>query len=249
MLADLFGVPAAGSRPRLHLLFGCRVAAAAAADVTASKLAVTADALAFCRDLREAVARYADGGPDPAWTWYGDLTAAAARMRDRVRVAARTSNVMAGLPTGHLALSHGSLVQCAFATTTALVEFRNAAHLPDADDPAAAFFTDDAGWRTCAYHADHHSSAADADAVQLTHVEILTAVVMPGRAWDPAWRTSAVAALAASMYAADDFSASPILADALQEAGCEDDDILGRLRRGVGLFRGCWVVDKATGRR
>jgi hypothetical protein len=62
------------------------------------------------------------------------------------------------------------------------------------------------------------------------------------------WRTSTVVSLAAQIYESRDFSAMPILADALQEAGCDHDDILDHCR-GPGLHvRGCWVVDLVLGK-
>jgi len=62
--------------------------------------------------------------------------------------------------------------------------------------------------------------------------------------FDAAWRTSTVVALAQQMYESRDFSAMPILADALQDAGCENDDILNHCRDANGIHvRGCWVVD------
>ncbi len=39
-----------------------------------------------------------------------------------------------------------------------------------------------------------------------------------------------------------------ILADALEEAGCADDDILGHLRSAGPHVRGCWAVDLVLGR-
>jgi hypothetical protein len=60
----------------------------------------------------------------------------------------------------------------------------------------------------------------------------------------PAWRTSTVKALAAQMYESREFSAMPILADALQDAGCDNTDILNHCRtEGATHVRGCWVVD------
>jgi hypothetical protein len=57
------------------------------------------------------------------------------------------------------------------------------------------------------------------------------------------WRTGAAVSLARQMYETRDFSAAPILADALEEAGCTDGTVLDHLR-GPGLhIRGCWVVD------
>jgi hypothetical protein len=62
------------------------------------------------------------------------------------------------------------------------------------------------------------------------------------------WRTNTVVPLAHTMYDSRDFSAMPILADALQDAGCDNPDILEHCR-GTGLHvRGCWVVDLVLGK-
>ncbi|HVL14590.1 MAG TPA: hypothetical protein VM529_18600 [Gemmata sp.] len=60
---------------------------------------------------------------------------------------------------------------------------------------------------------------------------------------DSSWLTSTVAALTQQMYESRDFSAMPILADALQDAGCTSDDILNHCRGDGPHVRGCWVVD------
>jgi hypothetical protein len=60
---------------------------------------------------------------------------------------------------------------------------------------------------------------------------------------DPEWLTSTVVALARQMYKSRDFSAMPILADALQDAGCDNADILDHCRGPGAHVRGCWVVD------
>jgi hypothetical protein len=58
------------------------------------------------------------------------------------------------------------------------------------------------------------------------------------------WRTSTAVALARQMYDSRDFGAMPILADALQDAGCEDDAILSHCRDAKQTHvRGCWVCD------
>jgi hypothetical protein len=68
-------------------------------------------------------------------------------------------------------------------------------------------------------------------------------------AFSQAWRTSTAVALARQMYDSRDFSAMPILADALQDAGCDNDDILAHCRdAGATHVRGCWVVDLVLGR-
>ncbi len=61
--------------------------------------------------------------------------------------------------------------------------------------------------------------------------------------FDLAWLTSTVASLAQQMYDSRDFSVMPILADALQDAGCDNEDILNHCRQPGEHVRGCWVVD------
>jgi hypothetical protein len=69
-----------------------------------------------------------------------------------------------------------------------------------------------------------------------------------GNMFDPAWRTDTAVALARTMYDDNDFSAMPILADALQDAGCANDDLLAHCREPGEHVRGCWVVDAVLGR-
>jgi hypothetical protein len=42
---------------------------------------------------------------------------------------------------------------------------------------------------------------------------------------------------------------APRMADALQDAGCESDDILNHCRDEGPHARGCWVVDLVLGKR
>jgi hypothetical protein len=65
---------------------------------------------------------------------------------------------------------------------------------------------------------------------------------------DPSWLTSTVVALAREMYESRDFSAMPILADALQDTGCDNDTILSHCRGDGPHVRGCWVVDLVLGK-
>ncbi|MCE9566031.1 MAG: hypothetical protein K8U57_28760 [Planctomycetes bacterium] len=67
-------------------------------------------------------------------------------------------------------------------------------------------------------------------------------------AFDKSWLTSTVVAIAQGMYESRDFSAMPILADALQDAGCDNDDILNHCRGSGPHVRGCWVVDHVLGK-
>jgi hypothetical protein len=61
------------------------------------------------------------------------------------------------------------------------------------------------------------------------------------------WRTSDVMLLANGISAANAFDRMPILADALQEAGCDSADILDHCRGPGPHVRGCWVVDSVLG--
>lgn len=66
---------------------------------------------------------------------------------------------------------------------------------------------------------------------------------------NPAWRTDTAVALAGQMYESRDFGAMPILADALQDAGCISDDVLNHCRDTNQVHvRGCWVVDAVLGK-
>jgi hypothetical protein len=67
-------------------------------------------------------------------------------------------------------------------------------------------------------------------------------------ALDPEWRTSTAVLLARGMYESGDFSPMPILADALQDAGCDSADILDHCRGPGPHVRGCWVVDLVLGK-
>jgi hypothetical protein len=67
-------------------------------------------------------------------------------------------------------------------------------------------------------------------------------------AFDPSWHTSTAAAIAKGMYDSRDFAAMPLLADALQDAGCADDRILDHCRGPGPHVKGCWVVDLVLGK-
>jgi hypothetical protein len=74
----------------------------------------------------------------------------------------------------------------------------------------------------------------------------------PVRAWDDGF----IVKLATAIYGEPslpeghlDNARLAVLADALEEAGCTDPDILGHLRQQGGVHvRGCWGVDWLTGR-
>lgn len=61
--------------------------------------------------------------------------------------------------------------------------------------------------------------------------------------FDPKWLTPTVVALAGGIYAERAFDRMPILADALEEAGCNEMEILRHCRGTDPHARGCWVID------
>jgi hypothetical protein len=67
--------------------------------------------------------------------------------------------------------------------------------------------------------------------------------------FNPAWRTSDACLIAKGIDGSQDFSGLPILADALQEAGCTSDDLLNHLRDPHATHvRGCWALDLVLGK-
>lgn len=59
------------------------------------------------------------------------------------------------------------------------------------------------------------------------------------------WRSEKVVELAKSIYSQRNFQALPILSDALQEAGCDDQQIIQHCHLPCNTHaRGCWVIDQ-----
>jgi len=67
-------------------------------------------------------------------------------------------------------------------------------------------------------------------------------------AFDPAWCSSTVTSLADAIYVERAFDRLPILADALEDAGCTSTDVLEHCRQPGEHARGCWVVDLVLGK-
>ena len=63
-----------------------------------------------------------------------------------------------------------------------------------------------------------------------------------------AWNNETVLKLAQTINADRAFDRLPILADALEEAGCTDADMLQHCRGPGPHVRGCWVVDLLLGK-
>jgi hypothetical protein len=125
----------------------------------------------------------------------------------------------------------------------------------------------DAMWRD----SNHDGWYADPDPFETKEVPSATYLIAmtdprwlshltPGREWDstaydqdepvafnPSWRTRDVAAIARGIDADLAFDRMPILADALQDAGCDSAEILDHCRGPGPHVRGCWCVDLVLG--
>ncbi|WP_246523659.1 hypothetical protein [Gemmata palustris] len=98
-------------------------------------------------------------------------------------------------------------------------------------------------------------SSAELDDASATQDAVMRGVVreIVGNPFRPAlfyrdWQTDTAVSLARQMYESRNFSALPILADALQDAGCDDENALAHCRGEGPHFRGCWVLDLVLGK-
>jgi len=60
---------------------------------------------------------------------------------------------------------------------------------------------------------------------------------------EPTWFTPSVLAIAQAIYKERVFTDMPVLADALEDAGCTNSDFLNHCRQSGDHARGCWVLD------
>lgn len=62
------------------------------------------------------------------------------------------------------------------------------------------------------------------------------------------WNGGCVTRMAQAIYDGRRFDDLPILADALDEAGCREEDVLAHCRSKAEHVRGCWVLDALLGK-
>lgn len=63
-----------------------------------------------------------------------------------------------------------------------------------------------------------------------------------------AWDAGTVRAIAQGVYEERAFDRLPILADALQDAGCDEEEVLAHLRSSQEHYLGCWALDWVLGK-
>jgi hypothetical protein len=91
-----------------------------------------------------------------------------------------------------------------------------------------------------------HAARADEHNVQAALLRDIFGNPFRFVAIDPAWlcwNDATVVKLAQAIYDERRFEDTPILADALERAGCTDADLLVHCRQPGEHVRGCWVVD------
>lgn len=101
----------------------------------------------------------------------------------------------------------------------------------------------------------HHGDQRVRAEAKLTQCELVREVV--GDPFAPKavrsnwlrWNDGVIGEMARAIYEERRFDEMGVLADALEEAGCADEDILGHCRRtsSCGHVRGCWVIDLLRG--
>ena len=68
---------------------------------------------------------------------------------------------------------------------------------------------------------------------------------------DPAWlvwNQGTIPKVAQAIYDQRAFDRMPILGDALEEAGCNNEEILGHCRQPSEHVKGCWLLDLVLGK-
>ena len=107
----------------------------------------------------------------------------------------------------------------------------------------------------------HAYAVAYADAAKAAHIAVLDVEAVEGVAGladllreiagnpfraivvKPLWLTRSVMHIAQSAYAQQDFDSLPILADALEDALCDQAEVLEHLRSAAPHVHGCWALD------
>jgi hypothetical protein len=133
---------------------------------------------------------------------------------------------------------------------------RRAAAYAASNDTEQLAYTSTAAYMGIGGGKDVSAHMAAQQAERATHPARIRCIfgntLLPAPAVDPAWQAwndGAIRKLAEAIYQQRRFADLPILADALEEAGCSEAAILAHCHSGGEHVRGCWVVDLLTGRQ
>ncbi len=125
-------------------------------------------------------------------------------------------------------------------------------------DPAAIYpERPDPEWQACERQSKGPATQAEANArnrESAAQAELLRCLFgdvfrpsTPHQSW-LAWNVGTIGKLAQTVYEERAFHSLPILADALEDAGCDDGDILDHCRGPGPHVLGCWVLDALLGK-
>lgn len=123
------------------------------------------------------------------------------------------------------------------------------AHGPDDDDDPVALTDAEYYLSSALLEAMRLIPGGEGEQATLTSVirDIFGNPFRPPLRLSAEWRTGTVMSLARQIREIGDFAALPILADALEEAGCTDEVLLGHCRGPGPHVRGCWAVEFVLG--
>jgi hypothetical protein len=191
-----------------------------------------------CRGLVECAERRSDGsvGAD-------EWAAAQATSRAAVRAAP------------HLLASHGGGAPADDPSAVRLwAAFAAACSVADPAEEAPTFFALQAAMNA---HLAAQAGAGGAKAAKWSPTQVGFIRDLFGNPWRPcqairpewaAWNDGCVVKLAKAIYDERRFGDLPVLADALEDAGCTDAELLGHLRSPGPHVLGCWATDVILGR-
>lgn len=173
--------------------------------------------------------------------WLADLKRPTAKDREKLARAASWAAVAAG--------AAWAAARAAWAAARAARASEAAARAAEAAAWAAEA-AEAAGAAMAAWAAGAAARASEAAADRLAQSRILT-LTLPLSGWDQRWESDAARGIASSMYDDRAWDRTPILADALQDEGCEHWilDTLRDPRFPDMAFRGLWIVDRLGGKR
>jgi hypothetical protein len=128
---------------------------------------------------------------------------------------------------------------------------------PDAAVEWSIIAVDEAALRAVREDYDHSAEIQEAErAAQAGLLRCIVGDPSRAAAFDPAWRTPTVTAIAQAAYEERDLPAGTlepgrlaVLADALEDAGCADVEALAHLRSAGPHVRGCWALDLVLNKR
>ena len=166
---------------------------------------------------------------------------------------ARAKREMRGVVPADYRSTYSDLFHAAVCVTTALELPERLMGGHDGPHSTPTNGAQNAAWALCGWRGTNHEEASDREtAEQFVQTRLLHDIFgnpFCPVAIDPVWLTPTVTSLARTIYydrilpvGTLDHSLFGVLADALGEAGCDNQEILNHCRQKEHV-RGCWVID------